>query len=297
MALESGRYMETIGWMSANLAAAEGNTNNITFTRRYMDQNRVTYQYHTSILNTTYDTDDGRNITAGLKQLAVDFNLSYVYGTAPQTYTWDQSPYPSNGSVLTLFIAEAAPVALAINNPRANIPNIIITNAMMLRYDVFEGPFTKNDQLTAAPYPDAFVYITVKAGVAKKVLPTLNGDTPSKRSLADEELQGRGHVEGRSTSDLTPGYVTMDGCPGAGDDTLHAPTPHYYTPEYIGSNPPSVSDDTLIDLVFLEFIESTVLKILNRLQTSVNYTSADVKSYTNTTTNVVLELYAQQAWN
>lgn len=30
MALESGRYMETIGWMSANLSAAQGNSNHIS---------------------------------------------------------------------------------------------------------------------------------------------------------------------------------------------------------------------------------------------------------------------------
>jgi len=315
MALESGRYMETIGWMSANLAAAEGNTNNITFTRRYMDQNRVTYQYHTSILNTTYDTDDGRNITAGLKQLAVDFNLSYVYGTAPQTYTLDQNPYPSNGSALTLFIAEAAPVALAINNTRADIPNIIITNSDELRFNIFEGPFTKNDQLTAAPFTDSFLYIpNITATVANQVLPALNGDTSYKRSLADKELWGRGRVEGRyrswlkdmnllhemharSTNNLTLGYVTTDSCPGAGDDTLHAPLPYYSTPNYIGSNPPSVSDVTPIDLVFVDFVESDVLKILNAVQTSVNYTSADVASYTPTLADAVLGLYAQAAWN
>ena len=63
MALESGRYMETIGWMSAcfrwlDLCARpdttpkgvdldESNpdkTANLTFTRRYLDQNRVTYE-------------------------------------------------------------------------------------------------------------------------------------------------------------------------------------------------------------------------------------------------------------
>lgn len=42
MALQSGRYMETLGWMSANLN--ENDSDNITFSRRYLDPNRVTYQ-------------------------------------------------------------------------------------------------------------------------------------------------------------------------------------------------------------------------------------------------------------
>ena len=43
MALESGRYFETVGWMSANLNAAKGNSDPIKFSRRYLDPNNVTY--------------------------------------------------------------------------------------------------------------------------------------------------------------------------------------------------------------------------------------------------------------
>ncbi|KAG9312319.1 Metallo-dependent phosphatase-like protein [Chiua virens] len=310
MALESGRYMETIG---ANLSESIENTNNISFTRRYLDQNRVAYEYHTTMSNTTFDTSYGQGITAGLLQLAINFDLSYLYGYAPQTYTMDQNPYPSSENVMTLFIAEAAPVALAINNTRAGIPNIIITNSDELRYNVFEGPFTKNDQLTAAPFTDSFYYIpNVTASVANQVLPALNGGSSSKRSLGEEELWRRGHVEKRyrawleemdrrqlspTTSDLTLGYVTTDGCPGAGDDTLHNPLPYYSIPDYISSNPPNVTDATPIDLVFVNFIESDVLSILNRVQNATSYTSSDVSLYTPTLADAVLGLYAQAQWN
>ena len=128
---------------------------------------------------------------------------------------------------MTLFVAEAAPVALAINNARAGIPNIIITNSGELRYNVFAGPFTKNDQLTAAPFTDSFFYIpNVTLSVANLVLPALNGGSVSKRSEVEKELWGRGYVEARyrewlqemnkrqgPTTDmtsLTPGYVTTD---------------------------------------------------------------------------------------
>jgi hypothetical protein len=250
-----------------------------------------------------------------------------------------RDPYPSSGSVLTLFVAEAAPVALAINNTRAGIPNIIIINSDVLRYNVFAGPFTRNDQLTAVPYTDSFSYIpNVMASVANQVLPFLNGGSVSKRSELEKELWGRGHVESRyrtwlqdmdkpqvgqttlNTPDLTLGYVTTDvrrlfffsslrfvvvklsflfpqGCPGAGDDTLHVPLPYYSVPNYIGSNPPDVTSDTLIDLVFVSFIEKNMLSILNRVQSTTTYTSADVALYTPTLADAVLGLYAQAAWN
>ncbi|KAF8420578.1 Metallo-dependent phosphatase-like protein [Boletus edulis BED1] len=314
MALESGRYMETIGWMSANLDAAVGNTNNITFNRRYLDQNRVTYEYHTTTSNSTFDTIYGRNITYDLQQLAIDFDLSYFYGNAPLTYTMNQNPYPSSENVLTLFVAEAAPVALAINNTRANVPNIIITNSGELRYNVFVGPFTKNDQLTAAPFTDSFYYIpNVTLSVANQVLPALNGGSNTKRSEVEKALWGRGWVESRyrnwlqdmqerqiqmaNATNLTLGYVTIDGCPGTGDDTLHIPLPYYSVPDYIASNSPNVTGDTPIDLIFVDFIESEVLGILNSVQSTTNYTSADVSLYTPTLADAVLGLYAQAIWN
>lgn len=318
MALESGRYMETIGWMSADLEAANGNAN-ISFTRRYLDQNRVTYEYHTDMSNQTFDTAYGRSITDGLQELAVSFDLSYLYGTAPQDYTINQNPYPSNGSLLSLFIADAIPYALSINNTRDSIPSIFITNSGSQRFNILKGPFTKNDQLTASPFTDSFLYIpNITFSIANQVLPALNNAGASQRRRRDEiekELWNRGVVDTRyrawleemdrragmgrreaMAGNLTLGYVTADSCPGAGDDTLHMALPYYSVPDFIGSNPPNVTNDTPVDLVFVDFIEAQLLGILNGLQNAVNYTTADVLLYSPTLANVALGLYAQAEW-
>ncbi|KAG1831271.1 hypothetical protein EV424DRAFT_1372569 [Suillus variegatus] len=109
-------------------------------------------QYHTQMSNQTFDTAYGRSITDGLQELAVSFDLFYLYGTSPQDYTINQNPYPSNASLLSLFIADAVPYPLSINNTRDSIPAIYITNSGSQRFNVFQGPFTKNDQLTASPF-------------------------------------------------------------------------------------------------------------------------------------------------
>ena len=54
---------------------------------------------------------------------------------------------------------------------------------------------------------------------------------------------------------------------------------------------------TPIDLVFINFIESDVLRVLNKVQTAQTYTDADVFSYTPILADMVLGLYAQQVWN
>ncbi|KIM77791.1 hypothetical protein PILCRDRAFT_825024 [Piloderma croceum F 1598] len=293
IALESGRYMETIGWLSAKLDK-KGNTGNITFSRRYLDTNAVTYEYHTGTSSRTFDTSLGKSITQGLNKLAQTFDLGSLFGIAPQDYFLSRAPYPSNNSVLTLLAQEVLPVSLAINNSRSSIPNVILTNSGSLRFDLYSGNFTKNDQLTVSPFTDAFLYIpNVTAGVVNMVLPALNNAGANQRREYTEretELYRRGYVdmkyrawledmaartsevEKRAAANLTLGYVTKDSCPGVGDDTSHAPLPFFSTPDFIGSTPPSVPDDTPIDLVFVDFIEDQLLGILNNVQTSKNYT-------------------------
>ena len=46
--------------------------------------------------NDTFDTLYGRSITYGLQQLAIDFDLAYLYGTAPQDYTLSQFVFTGN---------------------------------------------------------------------------------------------------------------------------------------------------------------------------------------------------------
>ncbi|KAH9935240.1 Metallo-dependent phosphatase-like protein, partial [Epithele typhae] len=326
MALESGRYMETVGFMSMDFDKkthhGRGSTTpqNITFNRRYLDPNRVTYEYHSRRGNFTFDTFEGHQITRGLTQLAERFNLSMQFGTAPHDFTISQAPYPSNDSSLSLFVTAMA-AALPLNSTRKGVPNVMITNSGSQRFDIYSGPFTKNDQLTASPFTDAFLYIPdVPAGVASQVLPTLNHAGANERRALEtrawEDAYARGEVdmvyrawladmdrrsfgpERRAAQNATLGYVTQDSCPGVGDDTLHTPLPFFDVPDFIGTDAPAgVAASDPIDLVFVDFIENQLLEILNGLQTTKKYTTGDVLSYTDLLASQVLGVYAEQFWN
>jgi hypothetical protein len=135
--------------------------------------------------------------------------------------------------LLSLLVDQVLPVALAVNNSRANLPKIIIANSGVLRFDVLAGTFTQNDQLTASPFNDGFEYISaVPLGIAKAVLSKLNKQgTSSKRDVfspADAagsygrgdvnglygrwvaEMYSRAGAERRAAANLTLGYVTQD---------------------------------------------------------------------------------------
>ena len=122
------------------------------------------------------------------------------------------------------------PVALTINNSCASIPNVMITNSGSQRFDLYSGPFTKNDQLTSSPFADSFLYIpNVTVSVASQVLPALNNaGANERRALAEDEAYARGEVDmrfrrwleemdrrtdgpaRRAAHNLTLGYVTSD---------------------------------------------------------------------------------------
>jgi len=110
----------------------------------------------------------------------------------------------------------------------------MITNSRSQRFDVYSGPFTKNDLLTTSPYTDLFFFVPdVTFSVAIQVLPALNNlDTNQRRAFevleeSEKELYARGYVdtvyrrwleemdrrneiERRAAMNLTLGYVTTD---------------------------------------------------------------------------------------
>ncbi|KAJ6532285.1 Metallo-dependent phosphatase-like protein [Mycena vulgaris] len=328
MSLASGRYMETLGWMSVDLD--DDDTRDLNFSRRYLDANLVTYQYHTNRTNLTFGTAEGRNITEGLLKLAERFGLGFQYGIAPRDYSMTRAPYPSIDSILTLIVEEATPTVLALNTSRAGIPSLLIISSGSQRFDIFKGPFTKNDELTASPFVNEYIYIPdVPFAAAVQVLPALNragaerlwpgeeaagtGEDKRMRMWREERDVERGYVEwledmhrqyperasAATQGELTPGYVTTDSCPGEGDDVPHVPLPVYRIPDFIASRTPDVGGDpaATVDLIFVDFIQAQLIHTLNEVQTARVYSLADALVYSPAMTNEVLGMYAQVAWN
>ncbi|KAJ7098610.1 Metallo-dependent phosphatase-like protein [Mycena belliarum] len=327
MSLASGRYMETLGWMSVDLD--KDGTRDLNFSRRYLDANRVTYQYHTNRTDTTFDTEEGRNITQGLLKLEERFDLNEQYGIAPRDYSMTRAPYPSNDSLLTLIVEEATPAVLAMNTSRGGIPSLLVISSGSQRFDIFKGPFTRNDQFTVAPFVNTYIYIPdVPFAAAVKVLPALNRagaerlwpedvktemesrqllrwsqERDVERSytdwLEDMHRQYHAHTRAAAEADLTLGYVTVDSCPGVGDDVPHNPLPVHRIPDFIASRPPDVGGDpdAAVDLVFVDFIQGQVIRTLNRVQTAQVYSLADARLYSPMMSNEVLSTFAQAQWN
>ncbi|KAF7294146.1 hypothetical protein HMN09_01143000 [Mycena chlorophos] len=307
MSLASGRYMETVGWMSVDLD--KDGTGPLNLSRRYLDANPTTYMYHTGTNEDTFFTDEGKNITEGLYELEKRFGLTYQYGVAPRDYTLTRDPYPSNGSLPSLIAEEVAPFAISTNTTRVGIPFVLIVSTGSERFDIFKGGMTKNDVLTTYPFVNNYFYVAdVPYAAATAILPTMNNDGPERRQqkIWRQEMEvERGYqhwlaaqaaVSVSSDEQLTLGYTTSDSCPGIGDDIPHAPLPFYAIPSFTASRTPDASN-AVIDLVFDDFFRDQILKTLNKVQSARVYTLEDVVQYTQIRSNEVLGIYAEHNWN
>ncbi|KAH9058210.1 Metallo-dependent phosphatase-like protein [Lactarius vividus] len=319
VALESGSFMDTVGWLSFNLS----NTDKpLDYSRRYLDPNRITYKYHTHAqTDEDFDTDEGKSITKDLWKLYRDFHLSCVWGSSPKDYSLFRV---SDNSVLDLFVGEALPRLL--NNftckGSKERQKFFFIGSGVLRYDIYEGKFDQNDQLTAAPYEDKLWCVSnVALEDAKRAQRNMNKPSRSngqayppvdlrearRQEMAEVDairrnwlLQMSAHADPELQQDnLTLGYVTTDQCgtkqAGDGDDVKHNPI-HVLSrlPKIVTG--PSTVNATLVDLVIIDHGWRDVLGNLS--VTGHNYTESDIdKNFTNFTTNEVLGEYARIAWN
>ncbi|KAF3004466.1 hypothetical protein E8E14_004781 [Neopestalotiopsis sp. 37M] len=183
-AIASGRYMETIGWMSVDgikKRSKEDATSMVaspTFKRRYIDNNLLGLQYHAGLNETTFPTEHGKNVTKLIAESRKALDLDKVYGCAPQDLWMSRAEYPGNSSVFTWLQKEVVP-EIAVRKDRQNVPRLAIANTGMIRFDIFKGAFTTDTTYIVSPFISKWNFIPdVPYKAAKKVINLLNNGGP-----------------------------------------------------------------------------------------------------------------------
>ncbi|CEP08451.1 hypothetical protein [Parasitella parasitica] len=350
--IESGRYLETIGFFSVqgvtNKNAPPRVSNNVTFHRRYLDQNRPTYQFHSSLdpdhdaSNEEFDTPLGIEMTNLISELRNTYGLSRRLGCAPQDYKLYSAHPNQESSVFHLLTQEVLPLVVAdLNRPN---PAYFLINTGGVRYDIFKGPFLLDHMYQLSPFEDSFYSIeNVPYHIARQLLPKLNTEgeqTFKKRAIwpymsNKTEFAKRGNfvqLRDQSSSQnsdqddnsdgLVPGYVTMDdfGIDGElqltgvrssiantnyycfvvstiGDDTAHIPIPDFPLPAFVGSTlPTNITDDDLIDVVYLDFFDNQLRTLLFDLS-GKNWTANKEYGNTDITSSTMWMHFSQTYWN
>ncbi|KAH8202877.1 hypothetical protein TruAng_002930 [Truncatella angustata] len=316
--IESGRYCETLGWVSMSgfskcssgwqgaknpsgvsnpsRKATTNSTSPYTYSRRYLDWNRATFDFHAS---DSFDTALGLNTTSAITAYRNSLNLDEVSGCTPQSYCMTCAEFNSTDSIYSL-LSEALAGAV-VNETRQDIPRYIIANTGSIRFDLYKGPFTYDDFFIVSPFTDIFMYVPeVPCSLASTVLGGLNhagasekrsfGYMPVERDicvdpitapLTSRDLFDHAHfhnaITRRQVVDLVPGYTTTDDFGEDGDDTAHSSIPYFDVPDFFQGEGGFGAEGCTgnADLIFLDY---DVLEILGP-----DYSDSDVDYYINST--------------
>ncbi|SPO21212.1 uncharacterized protein UTRI_00689 [Ustilago trichophora] len=193
MALESGRYMETIGFMGIKdlqKRKRAGNRGKVKFTRRYIDSNPRNFAHHLKLRSPRdLATKKGSFIRFIMDAISEAWNLSRLHGVVPQDYYLDRVPYGDSSSLLSLLADQVLPkVVRPSEKSRQDKKSLVLINSGSQRFDVYSGPFTRNDQYIVSPFKDRFLYMAdVPWGIAKHLL---NGLLTFKKGAVVEVMQG-----------------------------------------------------------------------------------------------------------
>ena len=264
-ALESGRYMETIGFQSISGLATGGkempaSVSSPTFSRRYIDNNIFSFHHHTSLNSSTFSTPHGCNVSSLISTYRKALELDHRFGCAPTDLWTNRAPYPSDTSIFS-WLEQLVMPAEVVDNNRTEKPRIVLANTGAIRFDIFKGPFTRDTTFTVSPFTTGFRYLKdVPYGIADRMLTVLNNEgpifeeaapelkvwmmappeQPAFSRLANDVVSGtddyythKSQATLKDKQTLTPGYTTKDDAGDDGDDTLHAPISFYRVPNCI----------------------------------------------------------------
>jgi hypothetical protein len=322
VALQSGKYCDTLGWLSMN--GTKKSTRN--FSRRYLDWNRRTFEYHTKNFrgSTPFDTLEGNAVTGEIYDKRKRLNLTKVYGCAPNTFCiscreYGKSPSSGSNDAKNIYhLMQDAAAATVKNTSRIHIPRLIVINRGSIRFDIHKGSFTEDDIYIVSPYESKFNFIQdVPYSKALKTIEKLLAASPPKvphhgsravqgaspltywqtRMEALKQIPVVGQILGSSA--LTPGYTTTDDFGSDGDDTVHSKIPEFKQPAYTIANasfPKCQSPLKKVDFVFLDFLDQRVLAAFRDV--GLGYTKKDIKLYAPESfrSRHVLPTYASQKW-
>jgi hypothetical protein len=189
VAFESGRYMETLGFMSID-GLSTGGTKNVAptreksklrFSRRYIDNNIFSMMHHSGKDSKSFLTEHGKNVSSAISSARTSLDLGHIYGCAPQDLWVNRRPYPHNSSIFTWISDQLLPQAIS-KSPRVAQKGkkaLVITNTGAIRFDIFKGKFTKDTKFLVSPFTSELRYIRdVPYKAASQVLKLLNNEGP-----------------------------------------------------------------------------------------------------------------------
>jgi hypothetical protein len=199
VALESGRYMETIGFMSIDGLRTGGTKDSkpvaqkskITFNRLYIDNNLYSLHHHSGQDDEKFTTELGFNVSRHIGDARKSLGLGERYGCAPRDLWVNRRPYPHEESIFSWLEKEVIPnqIYQSERMQKEKKKALVITNTGSVRFDIFKGPYTKDTTFLVSPFTSGLRYVEdVPYSSASRVLKLLNNEGPIADLLAEQKV-------------------------------------------------------------------------------------------------------------
>lgn len=163
-ALASGRYMETIGFMSINGLSTE-DTKSVSrisapprFSRTYIDNNLFSFHYHTGLDETTFPTEHGKSVSRMIEDARESLDLNTAFGCAPRNLWTSRAPYPGDDNIYS-WIADQVLADTFAGKSGDKKYGLTLLNTGGIRFDIFKGEFTKDTIYTISPFTNGFRHV------------------------------------------------------------------------------------------------------------------------------------------
>uniref|UniRef100_A0A060T9U7 ARAD1D14564p n=1 Tax=Blastobotrys adeninivorans TaxID=409370 RepID=A0A060T9U7_BLAAD len=303
-ALQSGRFLETVGFASIRLGhesdSGDEDVPKVEFGRSYIDFNVRSLSFHSNTsLNPSepnfFYTPEGDAVTKEIIQTRQMLNLTDVLGCVPQSYYTNRAPFPGPNNIFSLMQDTILPMVQHVDEEgdenRTGEPRFILTNTGSIRYDLVKGPFTKDTGYIVSPFPSQWYFVpSVNISKARQVKKLLNSQRqvlmardrkivldfselglPNERvpeQVHESEIQwDHDHPISLASVDTmrSGGYVTYDDLGHDGDDTPHKPWPYYHVPNVIQAETNVDKDSDQVDIVFNAFMRPFMEKVFEEL--------------------------------
>lgn len=285
VALQSGRFCETVGFLGVNLNAT-GNEASEVYSRRYIDFNTDLFRYHSGKSVDAFDTKKGNHVKSLIALAREDLGLDNVIGYVNNSnYYMDYVPVSHPKNLFRLLAKKVLPTLEAEKGVETSQERLILINTGSVRYDLYKGPYTLDTHYIVSPFQNKWVKVTVPKYIAVQIAPKLNQggyimaaasneplapphQTPKVFHKRDQQVMDLSQYDDLDlhVEKLTKGYVTYDDFGNKGDDTIHKAVINYPVPNVVQSVELKHNGRKApVDVVFYDFITPNVKEVFQQL--------------------------------
>lgn len=308
--IQSGRFCETVGWLSINMNNTLKTPITDIFHRSYIDFNPLSFMFHSGIDSIDeFMTPNGNEVKALIHDVKKELNLGTLIGYVPENFYVDRVPQSHPQNLFKLLSDKVLPL---LDYNSTVLERLIIINTGSVRYDLFKGAYTLDTHYIVSPFRNKWVKLTVPKHVAIRISHFLNSGRyinfkllplhHQYETLRQMRVEALHQVNGGFNEEvkeqlevekLTHGYVTNDDFGNSGDDTPHIPVGYHYVPNVVESRQffNEFRGDELCDVIFYDFISSNIYWALNAMGYPVNQ---KVEFYSDVYLGLLLDEFARQ---